>query len=39
MQIHLEWDDKQNILFLYGEYAEFFSLSTRIWDDRRKVSA
>jgi hypothetical protein len=29
----------RNILLLYGEYAEFFSLSTQIWDDRRKLSA
>jgi hypothetical protein len=26
-------------LLLHREYAEFFSLSTQIWDDRRKVSA
>jgi hypothetical protein len=29
----------RNILLLYGEYAEFFSLSTRTWVNRRKVSA
>jgi hypothetical protein len=29
----------RNILPLYGEYAEFFSLSTRIRVNRRKLSA